>query len=267
MNERIEELEITLLLEALYQRFHYDFRGYSRASIERRLAQLRARLGYRNYSAMLEGLLHDESVSPQVIAYLTVQVSEMFRDPSYFRALREEVVPHLRTYPSLKVWIAGCSSGEEPYSLAMLALEAVTASGKDVDVRVLASDLDPLVLERARQGRYPAAAVAALAPKLRETWFDRDGDGVRVKARLRETVSFRPLDLFSSPPPPHLDLLLCRNVMIYFSRELQQRLLRAFHQALRPGGIFVTGKTETVLGPARTVFQCVSARSRIFAKA
>jgi chemotaxis protein methyltransferase CheR len=111
VTDRIEELEINLLLEALYQCFHYDFRDYSKASIRRRLRQLKERLGYRNFSAMLEGLLHDPMVFPQVVSYLTVQVSEMFRDPSYFRALREQVVPHLRTYPSLKVWVAGCSSG------------------------------------------------------------------------------------------------------------------------------------------------------------
>ena len=268
-----DEAGFAVLKASLIRITGWDLHRFKDNYLRRRVgARVRA-LGCQTWADYEAILGKDAGELERLKDRLTVNVTEFLRDSEVWTELSASVLPVLieqaakRPLRELRIWSAGCSSGEEPYSLAMLALEAVTASGKDVDVRVLASDLDPLVLERARQGRYPAAAVAALAPKLRETWFDRDGDGVRVKARLRETVSFRPLDLFSSPPPPHLDLLLCRNVMIYFSRELQQRLLRAFHQALRPGGIFVTGKTETVLGPARTVFQCVSARSRIFAKA
>lgn len=107
----VEDLEIQLLLEALYQRYHYDFRRYARASIKRRLVQAREQMGYATLSALQDAVLHDPAMLPRLLGYLTVQVSEMFRDPSYFRALREKVLPHLRTYPSLKVWIAGCSHG------------------------------------------------------------------------------------------------------------------------------------------------------------
>ena len=113
MREGVEDIEIRLLLEALYQRYHYDFRHYARASIKRRLIQAREQLGFSSVSAMQDSVLHDPSALPRLLGYLTVQVSEMFRDPAYFRALREKVIPHLRTYPSLKIWIAGCSSGEE----------------------------------------------------------------------------------------------------------------------------------------------------------
>ena len=204
---------------------------------------------------------------------LTVNVTEFLRDPDVWDAIRDEVLPGLldaaaeRPLRELRIWSAGCSSGEEPYSLAMLALHAARIQARGVHVRVLASDLDPVMLEKASAGHYPEAALKLMPPTLRSEFFEPDGANWKVQQKLRQAVAFRILDLFSTPPPQQLDLLLCRNVMIYFSRDLQQRLLRAFHQALRPGGVFVTGKTETVLGPARTNFRCVSARARIFQRA
>ena len=124
-----EEIEIRLLLEALYLRYHYDFRSYSLGSIKRRLRQAREQMGFASFSAMQESVLHDATMLPHLLRYLTVQVSDMFRDPSYFRAIREHVVPHLRTYPSLKVWIAGCSSGEELYSMNNRHKAKVRADG------------------------------------------------------------------------------------------------------------------------------------------
>src|ERR1700760_788421 len=121
--EALEDIEVQLLLEALYQRFHYDFRSYARASLKRRLRQARDQLGFDSFSALQEALLHDPAMLSRLLNYLTVQVSEMFRDPGYYKALREKVIPHLKTYPSLKVWIAGCSTGEELYSLAILFRE------------------------------------------------------------------------------------------------------------------------------------------------
>src|SRR6202035_126073 len=113
MADRTEEIEIRLLLEALFQKYHFDFRGYAMASLKRRLKQAREDLGFATTSAMQDRVLREGALVPELLGYLTVQVSEMFRDPAYFRTIRERVVPHLRTYPSLKVWIAGCSAGEE----------------------------------------------------------------------------------------------------------------------------------------------------------
>ena len=123
VSEPVEDIEIHLLLEALFRRYHYDFRHYARASIKRRLRQACVQLGYPSLSTLQDALLHDEAIVSRLLDYLTVQVSEMFRDPSYFRAIREQVIPHLRTYPSLKFWIAGCSGGEELYSFAILLHE------------------------------------------------------------------------------------------------------------------------------------------------
>lgn len=123
MLDKPEDLELRLLLDAIYHRYHYDFRGYAMASIKRRLTQARDYFKCATYSSLQDLVLHDETVLNKLLSYLTVQVSELFRDPSYFRAIREDVVPYLKTYPSLKVWVAGCSTGEELYSLAILLRE------------------------------------------------------------------------------------------------------------------------------------------------
>ena len=143
----LEEIEIQLLLEALYRRYHYDFRKYAQASLRRRLRQGRDRLGFRSFSALQDGLLHDPSLLPRLMDYLTVQVSDLFRDPAYFRAIRELVVPHLRTYPSLKIWVAGCATGEELYSLAILLRE------EKLEDRTLVygTDINPDALKKAER--------------------------------------------------------------------------------------------------------------------
>ena len=142
MDDRVEDIEIQLLLEALFQRYHYDFRNYARASIKRRLRQARDQMGFASFSALQEGLLHDPARLPRLLDYLTVQVSEMFRDPSYYRAIREKVIPHLRTYPSLKVWIAGCSEGEELYSFVIMFRE----EGLEKRTLFYATDISPAAL-------------------------------------------------------------------------------------------------------------------------
>ena len=150
MLERTEDIEIRLLLDALYLRYHYDFRNYASASLKRRLNQAREQLGFPTFSALQENLLHDASMLPRLLGYLTVQVSEMFRDPSYFRAIREKVVPHLRTYPSLKIWIAGCSEGEELYSLVILFRE----EGLEQRTLFYATDINQDALSKAEAGIY-----------------------------------------------------------------------------------------------------------------
>jgi chemotaxis protein methyltransferase CheR len=150
MSERLEDIEIRLLLEALHLRYHYDFRNYALASIKRRLKHARDQLGFPTFSALQDGLLHNPSVLPILLDYLTIQVSEMFRDPSYFRAIREKVVPHLRTYPSLKIWVAGCSDGEELYSLVILFRE----EGLEERTLFYATDINQKALSSARTGVF-----------------------------------------------------------------------------------------------------------------
>lgn len=248
----------------------WDLSRFKESYLRRRVgARVRAS-GVLDWAAYGELLEKDRLELERLKDRLTVNVTEFMRDAEVWQALRQEVLPDIirkaaaRSLREVRIWSAGCSSGEEPYSLAMLALEVVRAQAVAVEVKVLASDLDPIILERARQGHYETTALARVPEPLKNTYFLPDGAGWKAGPALQRTVQFRGLDLFSSPAPPALDLLLCRNVMIYFSRDLQQKLLRSFHSALVPGGIFVTGKTETVLGPVRTLFKCVSTRDRFF---
>ncbi|HTB33627.1 MAG TPA: protein-glutamate O-methyltransferase CheR [bacterium] len=248
----------------------WDLGRFKEAYLRRRVATRVRATGSEDWRSYGELLKRDPLELEKLRDRLTVNVTEFFRDSDFWDVLEAEVLPPLLEAAAqgsrreLRVWSAGCSSGEEPYSLALMFLKAAQKQAKGVRVRILASDIDEAVLARAKEGRYPAEALRLVPGAHRRDAFLEDGAHSRVAPWLRKAVAFRRLDLFSSPPPPALDLVLCRNVMIYFSRDLQQRLLRAFHQALRPGGYFATGKTETVLGPARGGFQCTSARARIF---
>ncbi len=152
------DIEFKLLIDAIYQMYHYDFRGYSAASLRRRLKAAMSRFGCGTLSRLQDKVLHDATVFPVLLDFLTVQVSEMFRDPAYFRALREQVVPLLRTYPSLKVWVAGCSAGEEAYSLAILLREEGLLS-KTI---IYATDINPGTLQKAAAGVYEVERIAGI---------------------------------------------------------------------------------------------------------
>ena len=270
---REQDPEFEALKQRLVRLTGWDLTRFKENYLRRRVdARLRA-VGAKSWEAYAAILVSDADELGRLKDRLTVHVTEFLRDPDMWETLRRDILPPLigaaadRPIRELRLWSAGCSSGEEPYSLAMLALAAAREQGRGVRVRVMASDLDAGVLEKARAGRYDAEALRLVPAEWRGEFFVPDGKLWAVGPELRKTVSFRVLDLFSSPPPPGLDLLLCRNVMIYFSRDLQQRLLRSFHQALRQGGIFVTGKTETILGPVRDCYHCLSAPARIFQRA
>ena len=249
-----------------------DLSLYKENYLKRRVtARLRA-LGlvdWSDYAPRLQDPMELERLKDR----LTVNVTEFFRDTDVWMELESVLLPELaglaaeRPLRELRIWSAGCSSGEEPYSLAMLAIEAAAKLPGKPSVRIVASDLDEAILARAQEGRYTELSLGGVSAQRRKAYFVADGSAWSVGPALRETIVFRRHNLFADPPPSGLDLVLCRNVMIYFSRELQQKLLRGFHAALRPGGFFVTGKTETVLGPVRSLWKPVSARARVFQRA
>lgn len=250
VEEAVEDIEIHLLLEALYRRYHYDFRHYARASIKRRLRQAREQMGFASLSALQDALLHEQPVMTRLLDYLTVQVSEMFRDPSYFRAIRDKVVPHLRTYPSLKVWIAGCSGGEELYSLAILLHE----EGLLGRTLLYATDINPAALETAQKGIYALDRIAAFTrnhqraggkSSLSDYYTTAYGRAVFDK-RLREQVVFSDHSLVTDAVFAECQLISCRNVMIYFDRPLQDRALALFRDSLSRRGFLGLGSKETL---------------------
>lgn len=246
----IDDIEIELLLEALYRRYHYDFRHYARASIKRRLIQARGRLGASSFSALQERLLHDPDMLPRLLNYLTVQVSEMFRDPSYFRALREKVIPHLRTYPSLKVWIAGCSNGEEVYSLAMLFRE----EGLEQRTIFYATDINPKALKAAEAGVYPLDQIRKFTENHQKSgartslsdYYVADYDRAIFDSRLRANMVFSDHSLATDSVFAEMHLISCRNVLIYFNRTLQERAVGLFEESLVRRGFLGLGRKESL---------------------
>ena len=250
MSESIEDIEIRLLLDAVYHHYHYDFRQYAQASIKRRLLQARAQWGYDSISEMQAAVLRDETMLPRLLNYLTVQVSEMFRDPSYFRALRENVVPHLRTYPSLKVWVAGCSHGEELYSLAILFEEEGLADR----TIFYATDINPSALRSAQAGIFPLDRVRLFTENHRlsgghsslSNYYTAHYDRAVFDKSLRERTVFSDHSLVTDAAFGEMHLVSCRNVLIYFNRELQDRAVGLFGESLVRGGFLGVGSKESL---------------------
>ncbi|WP_312136468.1 protein-glutamate O-methyltransferase CheR [Brevundimonas sp. BH3] len=246
----IEDIEIQLLLEAVFLRYHYDFRHYARASIKRRLLQARLHFGVSTITALQERILHDPDMMGQMLGFLTVQVSEMFRDPSYFRALREQVLPHLKTYPSLKVWIAGCSTGEEVYSMAILFKE----EGLLDRTIIYATDINPHALAAAKAGIYPLDRIRKFTENHQKSggrsslsdYYTADYGRAVFDSSLRANVVFSDHSLVSDAVFGEMQLISCRNVMIYFDRALQDRAVGLFKDSLSRNGFLGIGSKETL---------------------
>jgi chemotaxis protein methyltransferase CheR len=261
--EKTEDLEIQLLLEALYQRYHYDFRDYAQASIKRRLRQARDQMAFGSFSALQESLLHDPTMLNRLLDYLTVQVSEMFRDPSYFRAIREKVVPHLRTYPSIKVWVAGCSSGEELYSLVILFRE----EGLEKRTLFYATDINQDALSNAEAGIYALDRIQLFTENHRKSggksslsdYYSAAYGKASFDKSLRKHVVFSDHSLVTDAVFAEMHLVSCRNVLIYFDRALQDRALGLFKDSLARKGFLGLGSKESIRfsGHANSFTDCV----------
>ena len=243
--------------------------NYRDGCLRRRIAvRMRARgvADYGAYSALLD---REPAEWEPLLDALTINVTKLFRDTDVYAALRRDVIPAVWAMPAgtLRVWSAGCASGEEPYSLAALFHQHATARG-EADrlsrLQVIASDIDRGSLERAQRGSYPEAAFGDAPADLRQRYFSREMPAT-VAPEVRALVTFERRDLLNEPAPRGpLQLITCRNVVIYFDAASQQALFQRFHDALQPGGYLVLGKVETLLGAARRLFEAVDHRHRIF---
>jgi len=244
------DIELRLLIDAIYLKYHYDFRGYAAASLKRRLGSAMTRFGCRTLSQLQDKVLHEPSTFPALLDYLTVQVSEMFRDPAYFKSLREQVVPLLRTWPSLKVWVAGCSAGEEVYSLAILLRE----EGLLERTLIYATDINAHALQRAEAGVYELDRIAGFSDNhqrsgghgsLSDFYTAAYGRAVFDKS-LKKHIVFSDHSLATDSVFAEVQLVSCRNVLIYFNRELQDRALGLFREALCSQGFLGLGSKESL---------------------
>ena len=272
MPHRLADLEIRLLMEAVYAQYSHDFREYSGASQRRRVAYAMQQLECESISALQGKVLRDATAFNRLLEILTIPFTEMFRDPSFFLALREHVVPVLRTYPSLKVWIAGCSTGEEVYSLAILLHE----EGLLERSLLYATDINPASLEKARQGIFPLASVrqytanyqAAGGTRAFSDYYTAAYNAARFDRELLcRNVIFADHSLATDHVFSEAHLICCRNVLIYFNRSLQDRALGLFHDSLCHKGFLGLGSKESLdFSSHADLFEPVVKRERIFRK-
>jgi chemotaxis protein methyltransferase CheR len=244
------DIEFKLLIDAIYHMYHYDFRGYSPASLRRRLKAALTRFDCRTLSQLQDKVMHDAAVFPALLDFLTVQVSEMFRDPAYFRALREQVVPLLRTYPSLKVWVAGCSAGEEAYSLAILLHEEGLLS----KAIIYATDINTRILHKAAGGIYEAERIPGFTANHHKSgargslsdYYTAAYGRAAFHKSLKEHIVFSDHSLATDSVFAEVHLVSCRNVLIYFDRALQDRALGLFRDSLCRQGFLGIGSKESL---------------------
>lgn len=248
--EDVEALSIKLFLEALVQCYGYDFRQYSEASVRRRIALLVDRMRMPSIAHLQAEVMHRPELLPAVIASLTVPTSEMFRDPDVHKALREHVFPVLRTYPSFKIWHAGCSTGEEVYSLAI----ALREEGLYDRAVIYATDINVTALAAAKEGIYPTDVIKVGTANYQKSggraefssYYTAAYGGARMDPTLRRNVLFTTHNLAIDEVFAEVHLVLCRNVLIYFTRELQQRAVSLFRRSLCYKGFLCLGTKETV---------------------
>jgi len=246
----VEELELDLLLTGIARRWGYDFRGYSPASLRRRVRRAMHVEGVRSLSALQERVLHRPEALQRFISALSVNVTGMFRDPQVYRTLRRQVLPMLRTYPFVRIWHAGCSTGEEVYSMAILLHE----EGLLERCRIYATDISDDLLQRARRGVFPlrdmqehtAAYHRAGGKGDFSTYYIADHQSAILRDELRRHLVFSQHNLVSDSSFNEFQLILCRNVLIYFSEALRERVHRLFYDSLVNFGILALGIRESM---------------------
>jgi chemotaxis protein methyltransferase CheR len=265
------DIELELLLEGVFQHYQHDFRHYARASLKRRIGAAMDRFGCLTVSQLQDRILHEPAVFTEMLQYFTVQVSEMFRDPSYFNSLREHVVPALRTYPSIKVWVAGCSTGEELWSLAILFHEEELLSR----TIFYATDINPGSLRIASQGIYPLDRMAAFSrnylaaggKRSLSDYYTAAYSGAILNATFKSQVVFADHSLATDSVFSEVHLVSCRNVLIYFDKSLQNRAIGLFREALVHRGFLGIGPKESLSSSAHAAAFAEHVRAdRIFVK-
>ena len=246
----LERIETTLLLEGIYQHYGFDFRGYAWASLRRRLWRRTQAEGLTSLSALQERVLHDPAAMERLLLDLSINVTSMFRDPTFFAAFREKVVPLLRTYPFVRIWNAGCSTGEETYSLAIILRE----EGLYDRARIYATDINEVVLQRAKAGIFPLDRmqeytenyIRAGGSEAFSEYYEADGESARFDPALLNQIVFAQHNLASDSAFNQFNVIVCRNVMIYFGRPLQDRVHDLFYDSLERFGVLALGHKESI---------------------
>ena len=268
-DEELEAIELQLLTEAVFRRYGLDFRNYAIASLRRRVRLAMAEEGVRTISGLIERLLHDPPAMERLLLRLSINVTAMFRDPGFWRALREAVIPHLRSYPFVRVWHAGCATGEEVYSMAILLAE----EGLYDRCRIYATDMNQVALARARDGivnvdqmqEYSTNYLRAGGRGSLSDYYTANYGHAIFRGALKKNVVFSQHNLVTDGSFNEFNLILCRNVMIYFDDQLQDRVHRLLYASLRRYGVLGVGRKESLRGtPHERDYETIDETERLF---
>jgi chemotaxis protein methyltransferase CheR len=266
-----EDVEIVLLLEGLFRIHGLDFRDYSRPSIKRRILEIMRTEGLRTVSALQDRVLHDVASLDRLLLGLSVHATAMFRDPSFYATFRKDVVPLLKTYPTVQIWIAGCSTGEEVYSLAILLRE----EGLYERCRIYATDISQTVLRKARDGIFPLSAMREYTNNYHKAggahefsdYYTAQYDNAIFSSALRNNVVFSEHNLATDGSFNEFQVILCRNVMIYFNKDLQARVHNLLYDSLSMFGVFGLGNKESLkFTPRAAAYQHLNHSDKLYRK-
>jgi chemotaxis protein methyltransferase CheR len=264
-----QNIELQLLLQAIYLRYGYDFRNYAKASIKRRVLHRLVKERFSSISAMQHKILYDVSFFEKLLLDMSINVTEMFRDPSFYLALRKFVVPELKKYPFLKIWHAGCSTGEEVYSMAILLKE----EGLSVNIQIYATDMNELALKQAKNGIFDISRLKQYTANYQKAgglesfsdYYVADDKHVIMDKSLKKNILFSDHNLATDGVFGEMNLIMCRNVLIYFNRELQNRVFRLFFDSLSTDGFLCIGSKESVrFSEYSDVFEDVVKNEKIY---
>ena len=266
-----EKIEIELLLSGIRNHYGYDFSHYSSASLKRRLRRSLDHTRLSRFTELLDHLLHDESCFDEFLKIMSVTVTSMFRDPLFYQAVREKVIPVLKTFPFVKIWHPGCATGEEVYSMAILLHE----EGFLDRTRIYATDFNKHSLDIAKKGVYPVRNMENYASNYTEATGNKNfsnyyNDGyelIKFKDYLKENITFSYHNLVSDGVFGEMNLICCRNVLIYFDKTLQDHVLSLFNESLRYGGFLCLGNKEGLKFTAiKPLFEDIDSKQRIYKK-
>ena len=250
MTKNTEDIEIELLLEAVFQQFGYDFRQYSKASITRRLRGFCRKTGLEHISELIPRVLHSKETLADLIDNISVTVTEMFRDPFVYKAIREKVIPYLKTYPTINIWVAGCATGEEVYSLTILLKE----EGLFERCQIYATDINEKSINSAKEGIVPAQSTKINTANYHKAgghasfneYYLTKYNKTMMNKDLTENIIFFTHNLVTDEAFNEMQLIICRNVLIYFNRDLQERVFQLFFESLGNNGFLVLGSKEDI---------------------
>src|SRR5215470_7503928 len=255
------------LLEELSGRYNFDFREYKEASLARRIRARMAQAHVDSFAAYSSFLDANPNEHVALFNTILINVTNFFRDPDAWKALEEDVIPRIvdevGDTRSIRIWSAGCSSGDEPYSIAMLLAEHLGEAANNYSIKIYGTDVDEEALTAARHSLYRTEQLKDVPDRLLDRYFARDGQLYRVRRDIRRWCIFGSHNLTQAPPLSHIDLLVCRNVLIYFTAELQERILNRFHYSIREDGYLFLGRSESLLARSRH-FAPVHLKWRIF---